>query len=116
MVGLQQSLTLNCEAEGNPPPSYTLGLHVTQNKFVTRTLWIFHNFLMMSTIPAEWSMYMEMIQKLPMFVSHINIVVMYMYLTAVSSYKTTNMIGFFELNQGLSLPGYKSPNSAFTLS
>ena len=44
-------------------------------------------------------MYMEMIQKLPMFVSHINIVVMY--LTAVSSYKTTNMIGFFELNQGL---------------
>ena len=71
---------------------------------------------MMSTIPAEWSMYMEMIQKLPMFVSHINIVVMYMYLTAVSSYKTTNMIGFFELNQGLSLLGYKSPNSAFTLS
>ena len=92
----------------------TLGLHVTQNKFVTRTLWIFHNFLMMSTIPAEWSMYMEMIQKLPMFVSHMNIVVMY--LTAVSSYKTTNMIGFFELNQGLSLPGYNSPNSAFTLS
>ena len=69
---------------------------------------------MMSTIPAEWSMYMEMIQKLPMFVSHMNIVVMY--LTAVSSYKTTNMIGFFELNQGLSLPGYNSPNSAFTLS
>ena len=23
MVGLQQSLTLNCEAEGNPPPTYT---------------------------------------------------------------------------------------------
>ena len=23
MVGVQQSLTLNCEAEGNPPPSYT---------------------------------------------------------------------------------------------
>ena len=23
MVGVQQSLTLNCEAEGNPPPTYT---------------------------------------------------------------------------------------------
>ena len=38
---------------------------------------------MMLAIPAEWPMNMEMIQKLPMFVSHMYIVVMH--LTAVSS-------------------------------
>ena len=80
----------------------TLGLHVmTQNKFVTRTLWIFHKSLMMPTIPAEWPMYMEMIQKLPVFVSHMFIVVMH--LTAVASYMYQHdiLIGFSELNQGL---------------
>ena len=56
---------------------------------------------MMPTIPAEWPMYMEMIQKLPMFVSHMYIVVMH--LTAVSSYMYQHdiLIGFLELNQGL---------------
>ena len=56
---------------------------------------------MMPTIPAEWPMYMEMIQKLPMFVSHMYIVVMH--LTAVSSYMNQHdiLIGFLELNQGL---------------
>ena len=96
----------------------TLGLHVTKNKFVTRGLFIFHKSLMMPTIPAEWPMYMEMIQKLPMFVSHMYIVVMH--LTAVSSYIYQNdiLIGFLEFNQGftVSLPGYKNSNSAFTLS
>ena len=63
----------------------TLGLHVmTQNKFVTRILFIFHKSLMMPTLLSEWPMYMEMIQKLPVFVSHMYIVVMH--LTAVSSY------------------------------
>ena len=56
---------------------------MTQNKFVTRILFIFHKSLMMLAIPAEWPMNMEMIQKLPMFVSHMYIVVMH--LTAVSS-------------------------------
>ena len=63
----------------------TLGLHaMTYNKFVTRILFIFHKSLMMPTIPAEWPMYMDLIQKLPMFVSHMYIVVMH--LTAVISY------------------------------
>ena len=46
-------------------------------------------------------MYMEIIQKLPMFVSHMYIVVMQ--ITAVSSYKYQHdiLIGFLELNQGL---------------
>ena len=48
----------------------TLGLHVTQNKFVTRILFIFHKSLMIPVIPAEWLMCMEMIKKLPVFVSH----------------------------------------------
>ena len=39
---------------------------------------------MMPAIPAEWPICMEMIQKLPMFVSHMYIVVMH--LTAISSY------------------------------
>ena len=56
---------------------------MTLNKFVTRILFIFHKSLMMLAIPAEWPMNMEMIQKLPMFVSHMYIVVMH--LTAVSS-------------------------------
>ena len=62
----------------------TLGLHVmTQNKFVTRILFTFHKSLMIPAIPAEWPMFMDMIQKLPMFVSYIYIVVMH--LKAVSS-------------------------------
>ena len=58
---------------------------MTQNKFVTRILFIFHKQLMILTIPAEWPIYMEMIQNLPMFVSHMHIVVMH--ITAVSSYE-----------------------------
>ena len=56
---------------------------------------------MIPAIPAEWPMYMEMIQKLPMFVSHMYVVVMH--LTAVCSYKYQHniLIGFSELNQGL---------------
>ena len=73
---------------------------MTQNKFVIRILLIFHKSLMMSTSPAEWPMYMEMIQKLPMFVSHIYIVVMH--LTAVSSYMYRDiLIGFSELYKRL---------------
>ena len=46
-------------------------LHVmTQNKFVTRTLFIFHKSVKMSAIPAKWPMDLEMIQKVPMFVSY----------------------------------------------
>ena len=80
----------------------TLGLHVmTQNKFVTRILFIFHKSLTIPAILAEWPMYMEMIQKQPMFVSHMYIVVMH--LTAVSSYMYQHdiLIWFSELNQGL---------------
>ena len=74
---------------------------MTQNKFVTRILLKFHKSLMMPTIPAEWPMYMEMFQKLLMFVSHMYIVVLH--LTAVSSYMYQHdiSIGFSELNQGL---------------
>ena len=56
---------------------------------------------MMPTIPAEWQIYMEMIQKLPMFVSLMYVVVMR--LTAVSSYMYHHDIltGFSELNHGL---------------
>ena len=73
---------------------------MSQNKFVTRILFTFHKSLMISAIPAEWPMFMEMIQKLPMFVSHMYIVVMH--LTAVSSYMYQHdiLIGFSELNQG----------------
>ena len=74
---------------------------MTQNKFVTRILLIFHKSSVIPAIPAEWPMYMEMIQKLPIFVSHIYIVVMHP--TAVSSYMYQHdiLIGFPELNQGL---------------
>ena len=80
----------------------TIGLHVmTQNKFVTRILLIFHKSLIITTIPAEWPVYMEVIEKLPMFVSHMYIVVMD--LPAVSSYmyQLDILIGFLELNEGL---------------
>ena len=43
---------------------------MTQNKFVTRTLFIFHKSVKMSAIPAKWTMDLEMIQKLTMFVSY----------------------------------------------
>ena len=94
----------------------TLGLHVTQNKFVTRILLIFHKLLMIPSIPAEWPIHVESIQKLPMFVSHIDIVVIH--LTAVSLYMHQHdiLIGFLELNQGLACQVVQAPNSAFTMS
>ena len=73
----------------------SLGLHViTQHKFVTKILLIFHKSSMIPAIPVEWPVYLEMIQKLPIFVSHIYIVVMY--LTAVSPYMCQHdiLIGF----------------------
>ena len=56
---------------------------------------------MMQAIPAEWPICIEMIQKLPMFVSHMYIAVMH--ITAVSSYmyQYDILIGFSELYQGL---------------
>ena len=75
-----------------------LGLHVSQNKFVTRIFFIFHKPLMIPTIHAGWPIHVDFIQKLPMFVSHIDIVVIH--LTAVSSYIYQHdiLIGFTELN------------------
>ena len=53
---------------------------------------------MIPTIHAEWPIHVDFIQKLPMFVSHIDIVVIH--LTAVSSYIYQHdiLIGFTELN------------------
>ena len=90
---------------------------MTQNKFVTRILFIFHKSLMIPAISAEWSMYMEMIQKQPMFVSRTYIVVMH--LTAVSSYMymyhNDILIGFSELNQGLACQVIKAQIVPFHL-
>ena len=61
----------------------TLGFHVTQNKFATRKLLIFHKCSTMPSISAEWPMYMDLIQKLPLFVSFIAVRSAY---TAVASY------------------------------
>ena len=70
MVGVGESLTLNCEVEGNLH-LLIVGLHVlTQNKFVTKTLFIFHKSVKMPIVQAKWPMDLEMIQKLPMFVSY----------------------------------------------
>ena len=84
MVGLQQSLTLNCEAEVNPPPTYTWTPCDPEQVCDKNTLHISQVLIMMPTLLSEWPMYMEMIQKLPVFVSHMYIVVMH--LTAVSSH------------------------------
>ena len=72
---------------------------MTPNKFVTRILFLLHKSLMMPTIPAELPVYV--IQKLPMFVGHMYILVMH--LAAVSSYMYQHDIlnGFSELNQRL---------------
>ena len=53
---------------------------------------------MIPTIHAEWPIHVDLIQKLPMFVSHIDILVMH--LTAVSSYiyQDDILTGFSELN------------------
>ena len=55
---------------------------------------------MIPAIPAEWLMHMEMIQKLPLFVSHMYIAVMH--ITTVSSYMYQHdiLMGFSKLNQG----------------
>ena len=74
---------------------------MTPNKFVTRILFLLHKSLMMPTIPAKLPVQVDLIQKLPMFVSHMYILVMH--LAAVSSYMYQHDIlnGFSELNQRL---------------
>ena len=102
MVGVRQSATLNCEAEGNPPPTHTwTPCNDPEQVCNKNTLDISQVLNDANLIPAEWPMYMEMIQKLPVFVSHMFIVVMH--LTAVTSYMYQHdiLIGFSELNQGL---------------
>ena len=47
---------------------------------------------MMPTIPAEWPTYMEMIQKLPMFVS-------YMYIVVVVSSRLSQVTPFIAIAQ-----------------
>ena len=71
----------------------TPGLHVTQNKFVTRILFKFYKALMMPAIPAEWPICMEMIQKLPMFVSHMYIIVMLLTAVSFNMYQHNILIG-----------------------
>ena len=66
--GVQQSLNLNCESEGNLH-LLTLEFHVTQNKFATRIPLIFPKCSTMPATPPERPMYMDPIQKLPLFVS-----------------------------------------------
>ena len=93
----------------------TLGLLVTQNNFVTRVLFILHKPLMIPAIPAKWPMYMDLIQKLPLFVSHIYIAVMQ--LTALSSYMYQHDVDWvLRVEPVVRLSGYKNPSSAFTLS
>ena len=84
---------------------------MTQNKFVTRILLIFHKSSMILAIPAEWSMYME-IKKL---LSHAHFS------------RASNSCIFIQVPKwhfdwvlrvepGVSLSGCKSPYGAFTLS
>ena len=68
IVVAQQSLNLNCESEENLH-LLAFEFHVTQNKFATRILLIFHKCSTMPTTPAERPMYMDLIQKLPLIVS-----------------------------------------------
>ena len=82
MVVVQQSLTLNCEADRNPPPTYTwTPCNDSEQVYDKNTLDI-------SQVlnDTSWPLYMEMIQKLPMFVSHMYIVAVH--ITTVSSYST----------------------------
>ena len=77
IADLQQSVTFKCEAEGNPPPTYTWTPCDPEQVCNKNTLQI-SQVLKMPTINAEWPICMEMIQKLPMFVSHMYTVVMYL--------------------------------------
>ena len=71
---------------------------------------------MIPAIPAEWPMYMEMIQKLPLFVSHVYIIVMHPIAASSYMYQHDVLIGFSELNQGSACQVVKSPYCAFTMS
>ena len=111
MVGVQQSPTLNCEGEGNPPPSYTWTPCDPEQVCDKNTLDISQLLNDVNYTCRVVNVYGNDSKTANVCKSH-----KHCSHVSVSSYKTTNMIGFFELNQGLSLPGYKSPNSAFTLS
>ena len=85
VVGVQKSSNLNCELEGNLH-LLTLGFQVTQNKFARRILLIFHKFSTMPATPAERPMYMDLIQKLVLFVSCIVVL-----LIQLQPHTSTNM-------------------------
>ena len=65
---------------------------MTQNNFVTRKLLIFHKCTTMQAIPAESPMYMDLIQKLPLFVSCIVVLLIQLYLNACT--KMTFWLGY----------------------
>ena len=70
---------------------------------------------MITTIPTEWPMYMEMIQKLPMFVSQMYIVVMDLTPADFMRVPTWHFDWVLRVEPGVNLSGCKSPYSALIL-
>ena len=110
---MQESLTLNCEAEGNPPPTYTwTPCNDPKQVCNTNTLDISQVLNDANYTCRVANVYGDDSKTVNVCKSHLHLI---MHLAAVSSY----MYHFgwvIRVEPGVSLSGCKSPNSAFTLS
>ena len=117
-VGVQQSVTLNCEAEGNPPPTYTWTPCDQKQVCNKRTLHISQVLNDANYTCRVANVYGDDSKTASVCKSYVHC--SHASNSCQSSYIYQNdiLIGFLEFNQGftVSLPGYKNSNSAFTLS
>ena len=118
-VDVQQSVTPNCQAEGNPPPTYTWIPCDSEQGCDKNTLHI-SQVLNNANYTCKVANLLGNDERTAS-VCKFHYSLAYSHYTPVSScmyqVELDILIGFSELNQGsVSLSGCKSPNSAFTLS
>ena len=115
VVGAQQSLTLNCEAEGNPPPSYTWTPCDPEQVCDKNTLDISQLLNDVNYTCRVVNVYGNDSKTANVCKSHEHCSHVSNSCIFIQDYQH-DWVFRIEPGAFLSLPGYKSPNSAFTLS
>ena len=116
IAGVLQTLTLNCEAEGNPPPTYTWTPCDPEQVCDKNTLDISQVFNDANYTCKVANIHGNDSKTASVCKLHYSLACGYYTLLASEMYQHNILIGFSEFNQGLGCQVVKSQNSAFTLS